>query len=85
MTRGFILVPADGAVRPAKGVCTVLTCTGVLVVGDTCLGERGREAPKSQRTRGVIEASANMGKNVLECARALRVRPPWEEVRLPLL
>jgi len=45
---GFILVPADGAVSPAEGVSTVLSCTGVLVVGGTSLGERGRETPKSQ-------------------------------------
>jgi hypothetical protein len=54
------LVPADGAVRPAKGVSIVLSCTGGLVVGGTSLGEKGREAPKSQSMRKVIEASANM-------------------------
>jgi len=63
---GFILVPADGAVRTAERASTVLSCTGVLVVGGKSLGERGREAPKSLCTRGMIEESANTTKNELE-------------------
>ena len=39
-----------------------ITCTGALVVGDTSLYERGREAPKSLVVGVlVIEASANIG------------------------
>ena len=63
---GFILISADGVVHTAERASTVLSCTGVLVVGGKSLGERGREAPKSQSTREMIEESANMGKNELE-------------------
>ena len=51
--------PGSGhvAVRPA-GVCecTVLSCTGVPVVGEYKQGERGREAPKSLLEEKMIEA-----------------------------
>ena len=40
---------------------------GVLVVGDTSLSERGREAPKSLDALELIEASANMGRGECEC------------------
>ena len=40
---------------------------GTPVAGDTSLGERGREAPKSMRMLELIEASANMCRNELEC------------------
>ena len=59
---GFILVPVDGAVRPAKGVSTVLSCTGVPVVGGTSLSGRGSEAPKSLGVLEAIEANANVGR-----------------------
>jgi len=47
VTHGFILVPAAGRTS-SKGVCkcTVLFCTGVLVVGGTSETREG-EAPKS--------------------------------------
>ena len=55
--------PGSGhvAVRPA-GVCecTVLSCTGVPVVGEYKRGERGREAPMSLLGEKMIEASANI-------------------------
>ena len=75
---GFISVSTDGAVRPARGVNTVLSYTRVLVVGDTSLGEREREAPKSQCTRKVIEASANMWERMYlsVCAFLREFDPP---------
>ena len=43
---GVILVLAEGPyVQQRRMYC--VTCPGVLVVGDTSLSERGREAPKS--------------------------------------
>ena len=38
-----------------------ITCTGVLVVQDTSLCGRGREAPKSLGVVVLIETSANIG------------------------
>ena len=52
----FILVPAKEAVRPAEREA-LYYLHRVLVVGDTSLSERGREAPKSLDVLGVIEAS----------------------------
>ena len=46
---------------------TVLSCTGVLVVGGTSVSERGKEAPKSLDVLGVIEVSANIGSCECEC------------------
>jgi hypothetical protein len=48
-----------GAVRLVGCASTVLSCTGVLVVGGYKRGERGREAPKSLLE--LIDASANIG------------------------
>ena len=47
---------------------TVLSCTGVLVVGGYKRGERGREAPKSLLEEELIEASANIGAQKSVCA-----------------
>ena len=55
----FILVPAKEDVRPAEREA-LYYLHRVLVVGDTSLSERGREAPKSLGVLGVIEASANV-------------------------
>ena len=43
-----------------QGGSTILSCTGVLIVGGTSLSERGREAPKSLDVLELIEASAKM-------------------------
>ena len=61
-----------GAVRPA-GVCesTVLSCTGVPVVGEYKQDERGREAPKSLLEEKTIEAKCRY--RALERVCVLRV------------
>ena len=56
----FILVLAKEAVCPAEREA-LYYLHRMLVVGDTSLSERGREAPKSLGVLGVIEASANIG------------------------
>ena len=67
---GFILVPAKEAIRPAEREA-LYYLHRVLVVGDTSLSERGREAPKSLGVLGVTEASANIGcsGSVCSCRR----------------
>ena len=55
---------------------TVLSCTGVLVVGGTSLSERGREAPKSLDVLEMIEASANMVRWSASVSVSLRLRVP---------
>ena len=59
-----------------QGGSTVLSCTGVLVIGGTSLSERGREAPKSLDVLELIEASANMGWCECECIRVSFRLPP---------
>ena len=81
---------SHGAVRPARACeCTVLSCTGVPVVGEYKRGERGREAPKSLLEEKMIEASVNIVlRRACVCCelRMLgRGEMAWEEARLPLL
>jgi hypothetical protein len=86
-----------GAVHPAECASTVLSCTGVLVVGGYKLGERGMEASMSLRMLELIETSANIGVRTSSSERVLREgvrlssrgsasgRPPWKEAYLLLL
>ena len=55
------------AVRPAEREA-LYYLHRVLVVGNTSLSERGREAPKSLGVLGVIEASANIGYSGSVCS-----------------
>ena len=70
----FILVPAKEAVRPAEREA-LYYLHRVLVVGDTSLSERGREAPKSLAVLGVIEASANSGWSESVCSCGCSLSP----------
>ena len=67
----FILIPSKEAVRPAEREA-LYYLHQVIVVGDTSLSERGREAPKSLGVLGVIEVSANIGcsESVSSCYRS---------------